>query len=397
MNKLLAIIRKDTEIRFASFSEWLFFLILPIFFTFVLAGGTGTYNDPRTALTVVDQANSPLSAQLVTELKKSDSIRPVLKPLAEAEDEFEKRNVSALLVIPPDFDLAHLREGSLSLDLRQLPNNLGALAAYQTVESILQRLSSGVEIAGQSVAAAEQIRPFASAQERNAYFDAALSAAQSEIEAAPERVSITRAAVEDPVDYDPAANASAGQIITWVFIPLFGISGMFAYERATGTLRRLLTSPTRKATYLLGTLLGMVFWSLVQMLLLILFGTFVMKLNWGHSPAALAVILVSSALAASAIGVALGAFVKTESQASGLSIMLGMVMALLGGCWYPLELFPSVVQQAVKVLPTRWAMQGMLDIVLRGQGLSAVLPEAAVLLGFAALFYGIGIWRFRYE
>jgi ABC-2 type transport system permease protein len=61
------------------------------------------------------------------------------------------------------------------------------------------------------------------------------------------------------------------------------------------------------------------------------------------------------------------------------------------------ELFPAVVQQAVKVLPTRWAMQGMLDIVLRGEGLSAVLPEAAVLLGFAVVFYAIGIWRFRYE
>lgn len=397
MNKLLAIIRKDTEIRFASLSEWLFFLILPLFFTFVLAGGTGTYNDPRTRLTVVDQANSPLSAQLIAELEKSDTVRPVLKPLAEAEDEFEKRNVSALLVIPSDFDLAHLRAGPLSLDLRQLPNNLGALAAYQTVESILQRMSSGVEIAGQSVATAEQIRAFSSTPERDAYFDAALSAAQSEMQAAPARVSIRQAAVEDPVDYDPAANSSAGQIITWVFIPLFGISGMFAGERAAGTLRRLFTTPTRKSTYLLGTLLGMVFWSLVQMLLLILFGTFVMKLNWGHSPAALAVILISSALAASAIGVALGAFVKTESQANGLSILLGMVMALLGGCWYPLELFPQVVQQAVKVLPTRWAMQGLLDIVLRGQGLSAVLPEAAVLLGFAVLFYALGIWRFRYE
>jgi ABC-2 type transport system permease protein len=77
--------------------------------------------------------------------------------------------------------------------------------------------------------------------------------------------------------------------------------------------------------------------------------------------------------------------------------MAGMVMALLGGCWYPLELFPQVIQQVVKILPTRWAMQGMLDIVLRGQGVADVLPEAAVLLGFAAVFYAIGILRFRYE
>ena len=397
MKKILAIFQKETILRFTSPVEWLFFLILPVFFTFVLAGGTAGNVDTRTRLAVVDQAQSSLSAQLIAGLEASGSIRPDVKPLAEAEDEFSKRNVSAVLVIPPDFTLEKLREGALALDLRQLPNNLNSLAAYQTVQAILGRLSSSVEIAQQSVQAAEDLRPFENDAERAAYFDAALEAAQVELAAAPQRVAAAQAAVEDPIEYDPRANSSAGQLITWVFIPLFGISVTFAYERATGTLRRLLTTPTRKATYLLGTLLAAVFWALVQMLLLVLFGIFVMKLNWGHSPAALAVILAASALAASAIGVAMGAFVKTEGQANGLSIMLGMVMALLGGCWYPLELFPAVVQQAVKVLPTRWAMQGMLDIVLRGQGLSAVLPEAAVLLGFAVVFYGIGIWRFRYE
>ncbi|OIO97221.1 MAG: hypothetical protein AUK03_02795 [Anaerolineae bacterium CG2_30_64_16] len=68
-----------------------------------------------------------------------------------------------------------------------------------------------------------------------------------------------------------------------------------------------------------------------------------------------------------------------------------------GGCWYPIELFPQVVRDIVKILPTTWAMQGMLDLVLRGQGLAGILPEAGVLLGFAAVFFGVGIWRFRYE
>jgi len=122
-----------------------------------------------------------------------------------------------------------------------------------------------------------------------------------------------------------------------------------------------------------------------------------MRLNWGHSPAALAVMLIASTLAAAALGTALGTLVKTESQANGLAIMLGMVMALLGGCWYPIELFPQFVRTAVKVLPTSWAMQGMLDIVLLGQGLAGVLPEALVLLGFAALFFTFGVWRFRWE
>ena len=77
--------------------------------------------------------------------------------------------------------------------------------------------------------------------------------------------------------------------------------------------------------------------------------------------------------------------------------MLGMVMALMGGCWYPIELFPDFVRNVVRVLPTTWAMQGMLDLGLRGGGLVEVLPEAGVLLGFAAVFFVLGIWRFRYE
>jgi ABC-2 type transport system permease protein len=113
--------------------------------------------------------------------------------------------------------------------------------------------------------------------------------------------------------------------------------------------------------------------------------------------AGLALMLVTSALAAAALGTTLGTFVKTESQASGLSIMLGMVTALLGGCWYPLELFPRFVRTVVSILPTYWSMNGLLDLVQRGQGLTAILPEAAVLLGFAALFFTVGVTRFRYE
>jgi ABC-2 type transport system permease protein len=162
-------------------------------------------------------------------------------------------------------------------------------------------------------------------------------------------------------------------------------------------LQRLLTTPSTKATFLLGTISGQVVIGLVQMLLLVGFGIVVMKLNWGREPLALFVILLASALAAAAFGTTLGTFIKSESQANGLSIMFGMVFALMGGCWYPLELFPPAIQNAVKVLPTTWAMQGMLDLVLRGGGLRDVLPEAGVLLGFAVIFFSVGAWRFRYE
>ena len=107
--------------------------------------------------------------------------------------------------------------------------------------------------------------------------------------------------------------------------------------------------------------------------------------------------MVASAIAAAALGTMLGAFVKNENQANGLSIMFGILMALLGGCWYPLDLFPAAVQTIVKVLPTTWTMQGLLDVGLRGANIAGVLPEAGVLLAFAAVFFTVGLLRFRYE
>lgn len=398
LRKIFAISWKDAIIRFASKSELLFFLILPLVFTFLLAGGTPSGDtDGRVRLVLVNQADSTLADSLIAELDKSQAVRLDLLTLAEAEAQFDERQVSAMLIIPADFTLEALISGEVALDLRQQPNSMNAQIAQRAVQAAASRVGSAVQIAEGAVSEAERIQAFASEADRQAYFEAALADAQSLMLDAPVRLEVVRASTADPVDWDPAANSSAGQLITWVFIPLVGISAMFAYERQQGTLRRLLTTPTARATYLLGTISGQVLVAFVQMALLVGFGILVMRLNWGREPLALAVLLIAFALAAAALGTTLGTFIKTENQASGLSIMIGMVFALLGGCWYPLELFPQFVQSAVRVLPTTWAMQGMLDLVLRGAGLAEILPEAGVLLGFALVFFAVGVWRFKFE
>jgi len=397
MKKILAIFIKDTLMRFTSPIEWGFFLILPLFFTFILGAGTGPNQDPRVYFYVVDQANSPLSTSLIGELENSTAVRPDLVSLEEAVQAFDENQVTAVLIIPPDFTLETLQAGSSQVELRQQPNNVSSFAIQQGVNTALTRVSSAVEIASASTRQADALRPFPSDSERKAYFDVALQNAYAQMEAAPQRITEVQASTEDQVQYDPTANSAAGQMITWVFIPLIGLSAMFAMERQLGTLRRILVTPTGKGTFLAGTVLGQVLTAVVQMALLIGFGALVLKLKWGNAPAATALMVITSALAAGALGTMLGTFVKTEAQGSGLSIMIGMVMAMLGGCWYPIELFPGFMRSAAQALPTYWSMQGMLDILVRGKGLSDVLLESGVLLGFALIFFIIGVLRFKYE
>jgi ABC-type multidrug transport system permease subunit len=53
--------------------------------------------------------------------------------------------------------------------------------------------------------------------------------------------------------------------------------------------------------------------------------------------------------------------------------------------------------QVVLILPTTWTMKGFMDLLAHGQNLAGILPEAGVLLGFAAVFFIICIARFKYE
>ena len=170
-----------------------------------------------------------------------------------------------------------------------------------------------------------------------------------------------------------------------------------ADERVRGTLRRLVTTPTRKPTFLIGMITGQFTYGLIQMLMLVLIGAVLLKVPWGQNPLALLVLLVSFGLASVAMGIMMGTFTRTSSQANGLSIALGMVLGLLGGCMFPLELFPPAVATAAKILPTTWAMMGMTQLTVYNAGLIQILPYAAVLFGFSVVFFVVGVWRFRYE
>jgi ABC-2 type transport system permease protein len=76
---------------------------------------------------------------------------------------------------------------------------------------------------------------------------------------------------------------------------------------------------------------------------------------------------------------------------------LGGMTGALGGAMFPLEITGSAFAVAGHVTPAAWAMQGLQNIVVRGQGLSSTLLPAGVLLAYSAAFFGLAVWRFKFE
>lgn len=108
-------------------------------------------------------------------------------------------------------------------------------------------------------------------------------------------------------------------------------------------------------------------------------------------------LLLVGTLAFMAIGMVAGAVSKTAEGASGLANVIILPMAFLSGSFIPLEGAPGWMQTVAKVLPLGQLNEGMLDVMVRGEGPSALVVPMLVLLGFAVVFAAIAAKLFRWE
>jgi ABC-2 type transport system permease protein len=168
-------------------------------------------------------------------------------------------------------------------------------------------------------------------------------------------------------------------------------------EKLSGVLKRLAVAPFTPRTLIAGKVTGLVMLALVQSSILILAGTIIghfklfgAEFYWGNSIAGLAIMVVSFAVAAAGITLFYGAILSTPTQASAVAWLSGMLMAGLGGCWWPLEIVPAWLRTAGHIFPTAWMMDGMHQLVSFGNGVEAILPFAAVLLGYGLVFGLLG-------
>jgi ABC-2 type transport system permease protein len=401
MKKILNLAWNDIKIEFSERSTLFMFFILPLIFTAILGVSFGGNGDPdadrRYLVPVVDQDESNLSRELIAELENSEIIRPELTIQNDAETMLKDGDAATILIIGDGFEEKVLSGTPVELELIKSPNDPNTLAIEQAIYTASGKVSNVLLEANLAVETAEKIRPFADVAARQIYFEESLELAKAAIDTPNVRSEITQAPEAPRTSFTAFELSSAGQLVTWTLITLLGASEVFVNERVGGTLRRLLSTPTQKTTVLSGKITGRLGMGLLQMAVLIIGGAALFKINWGNSPLALTMVVVSFGLAAVALGVMLAAFSKTRSQASGLTVMFSMVMAALGGAWWQLEITPPLYQKVVQILPTTWAMKGFNQVLVLGGGPADVLLPVVVLLGFAVLFFTIGVHRLRFE
>jgi ABC-2 type transport system permease protein len=84
-----------------------------------------------------------------------------------------------------------------------------------------------------------------------------------------------------------------------------------------------------------------------------------------------------------------GAVGENEDRVTAITPPVGLVLAALGGCMVPLEVFPSAMRTVAKITPHAWAIEAWETLVFDQGGVGDIVTNLAVLAAFAVGLLGL--------
>lgn len=174
-----------------------------------------------------------------------------------------------------------------------------------------------------------------------------------------------------------------GNLVSFLMMNLLIFGGAtIASTRRSGVLRRMLALPVRRGELVAGQIYGLWLLGAVQIVFFLLVGKLAFHLNLGANlPGVLLVLLVFGWVAA-ALGVLIGSLAASADRVVGICVLASLLMAALGGCWFPLEVVPEGMKTLAHCVPSGWALEGLHRLITFGDGFTSVLKPTAVLAGF---------------
>ncbi|HVG20242.1 MAG TPA: ABC transporter permease [Blastocatellia bacterium] len=406
LNKVINIALLHIKLIIIQRSVFFFSLLMPIVFTAIMSQiNFGADLNRIHQINVVNDDREEMSLKLISYLQTHSHWGVVIKDRSAALDEVRRGKAIAAVIIPQNFSRAVFKHENIELQtIYDTVAGVEARLAESYVQTAIARLSSSINLAfglmpatGGPASGAVNDSPD-SAASRASFIDALarVDAERQENPAVSIKEEYTAGAAED-VTPKGFAQSSPGMLVMFSLLFLAAGTNIIIHERQISTLRRILIIPGGKQSFIIGKMVGIFVLGIAQMSLLILAGAFLFKVNWGRSPGALILMILSMGIVNTSLGILLATFVRTIEQANAIASLAVMAFSALGGAWWPLEVVPSWMRILGHVLPTAWAMDGFHDIITYGLGITAVLPEASILTISGIIFLGISVKHFRYE
>lgn len=186
-------------------------------------------------------------------------------------------------------------------------------------------------------------------------------------------------------------------IMFTMMIMLTGGAITLVIEREKGLLRRLASTPITPGQIVAGKWLGKLMLGLFQLGFAYLVSVVIFGMDWGPHKLLVFVVLLCWAMFNTSLGILLGNLARSEGQMSGIGVIATLVLAALGGCWWPIEVTPEWMQSLANSLPTGWAMNSIHRLVSFQEGGAAIVPHLLGLVTTTVILGLLARRTFRYQ
>lgn len=392
---------KELKIFSSDRAALIFSIGFPFFFVtlfYFLFQGAGAQDTRYTLYVTTQEAAGSLSYNIVSSLHTTDlsALKPGqpeivwIQDYKDAQAQLDQKKIKGFMSFPADFTRNVYAGKPTTIDVVVDPAN-------QDIRAALNGMAAGLsaDIAARGIEA-----NIASALLAQSGKSADIPAVVAQIYAgsAAAESGLVQTSVQQIGDIKASNTANwviPGYLVMFVFFTAALSAERLVHERQNQTLERLLSSSVSRNSILGGIYLGTVLKGIVQIIIFWGVGIFIYHLELGSEPIVVVLISLLVTLMAAAFSLLLGTLVKTERAASSIGVLSSLILAPIGGCWWPLFITPRWMQNMALFTPHGWATTSFNKLLLYGGDFHDVIPGMLALSGFGLAFAVIAVARFR--
>jgi ABC-2 type transport system permease protein len=411
---ILSISWKDLQLLLKDRGQILILFLVPVGFilAFSAAFAAGQQIDEQVIVVPVINLDSggEMSRLLLDKINQDRGLQTQDYDQAQAEDDLADDTIKMALLIPAGFS-ADIQAGAQTT-LRLMYGPAASDSEVETVRLVVEGVASDLSLETQLVSGLSQMGAMMGDAPTDVQVftaDRIKVQAQSQFERAKTDPLVSLVAkwpdqiTQGRDDFEPSTFGVAGFAIMFAFLTAQVTASSIFHERKEGTFRRLLSAPLGKWELLVGKMIPNFFIAVLQMVVIFAASIVLLPLvgqeapSLGNSPLGLVLVTLMVALCSTSLGVLLAALCRTESQVGGVSSVGLWIAGLVGGAFIPAFVLGDFLNTIGKIVPHYWAIQAYNDLMIRGLGVSSILPELAILAGFVTVFFVAGLLRFRFD
>jgi ABC-2 type transport system permease protein len=365
MKRFLGFVKKEFLHIFRDYRT--LFILFGIPAAQILIFGYAVSTDIKNAgVAVLDLSHDEMTEKLTDKIFSSGFFKrtETLLNYNDIDKLFKKGKTKAVIVYENDFGKKLLSEGEASLTIisdGSEPNTATLITSYTT--SIVNDFS--MEMAGPGV--------------------------KNFIKISPEVKMLYNPALKSHFMFVPG-------VITLILILICALmtSVTITREKEFGTMEVLLVSPLRPIQIIIGKVMPYFFLSFVNVLLILLLSWLVFGLPVKGSIILLLAECMLYILMSLTLGILISTVSRTMQQAIFISLIgLMLPTVLLSGFIYPIENMPKIYDYVSSVLPPRYFIIIIKNIMIKGTGFMYIWKETLILTLMTTVFVGLSVRNFK--